>query len=81
MFREDLFMKLCPTADDIWFWVQEKRLGLNVKVTDVNGYGLHRPINRIEAYEGAQKNTLYYTNCVHGANDVQLDNVLKYYNL
>ena len=79
--REDLFMQLCPTADDIWFWVQEKRLGINIKVSEKNGYGLHRPINRIEAYDWSQKGTLFYANCVEGANDIQLENVLKYYQL
>ncbi|MBO5816445.1 MAG: glycosyltransferase [Paludibacteraceae bacterium] len=78
--REDLFMKLCPTADDIWFWAQEKRLGITTKLTDYNGYGLHRPVNMIDTYN-INSDSLFYENCIMGANDTQLENVLSYYNL
>ncbi len=79
--REDLFMNLCPTADDIWFWTQEKRLGVGIKLTKKHGYGLHRPINRIEEYDQSQAETLFYQNCIQGQNDKQLKNVIEYYHL
>ena len=81
IFREDLFMKLCPTADDIWFWAQEKRLGIKTCLTEHHGYGLHRPINRIESYDLTQEGTLFYQNCILGKNDEQLQNVVDYYQL
>ena len=74
-------MKLCPTADDIWFWAQEKRLGIQTRLTEHRGYGLHRPVNRIEAYDLTQKGTLFYQNCTLGKNDEQLQNVADYYKL
>jgi glycosyltransferase involved in cell wall biosynthesis len=78
--RQDVFMNLCPTADDIWFWVQEKRLGIVTKLTKHNGYGLHRPINKIDSYN-FNSDSLFYENCILGANDTQLEKVLSYYNL
>ena len=81
IFREDLFIKLCPTADDIWFWAQEKRLGIKTCLTEHHGYGLHRPINRIESYDQTQKGTLFYQNCILGKNDEQLQAIVNYYHL
>lgn len=81
IFRQDIFMNLCPTADDLWFWVQEKRRGVNVRMTPQNGYGLHTPVNRIEEYDQTQKGTLFYQNCIQGKNDEQLNAVLKHYDM
>lgn len=79
--REDLFMKLCPTADDIWFWIQEKRMGVNVQLTEKHGYGLHILVDRVTAYKEYQNNTLYFENCIQGQNDQQLSAVLNYYGM
>lgn len=77
--RKDLFMNMCPSADDLWFWVQEKRLGVKTQLTEHHGYGLHIPVNRIEEYDLTQRGTLFYVNCIQGKNDEQLDALLKHY--
>lgn len=79
--NEKVFMSLCPTADDIWFWAQEKRLGIKTCLTEHHGYGLHRMVNRIEEYDLTQTGTLFYQNCVQGKNDEQLRKVIEYYSL
>lgn len=79
--NEKLFMELCPSADDIWLWAQEKRLGIKTQLSERNGYGLHRPVNRIESYDLSQIGTLFYENCIQGKNDKQLFAVLNHYKL
>ena len=74
-------MKQCPTADDIWFWVQEKRLGIETQLIKNAGYGLHVPVNRIFTYNPNQPGTLFYINGVQGKNDEQLKALLSYYRL
>lgn len=81
IFREDLFMTLCPTADDIWFWVQEKRMGVKTQLTEKHGYGLHRPVDRIYDYDITGDGCLTAINVLGGKNDEQLKNALEYYHL
>lgn len=77
--KKEVFMKLCPTADDIWFWVQEKRLGVKTQLISNAGYGLHVPVNRVYTYNPNQPGTLFYENGVQGKNDEQLKAVLEHY--
>ena len=79
--NEKIFMSLCPTADDIWFWIMEKRLKIERKFITPFGYGYNIPINRIEEYDLSQTGTLMYTNVTLGNNDVQLKLLLEYYNI
>ena len=79
--RKELFMRLCPTADDIWFWVMEERLHIKRAYIEPWGYGFNTPVNRIEEYDWTQRGTLMYQNVVEGKNDTQLKMLLDYYNL
>lgn len=81
IFNEQIFMQLCPTADDIWFWVMEERLCIKRDYIEPWGHGYHVSVNRIEEYDWTQKGTLMYQNVVEGRNDQQLRNVLEYYKL
>lgn len=77
----DVFMKLCPTADDIWFWVQEKRLGIKTQLIADAGYGLHVPVNRVFTYNPNLQGTLFFENGIQGKNDEQLNALLDYYRM
>lgn len=79
--REDIFMQLCPTADDIWFWAMQERQGIRRAYIDPWGRGYHVSVNRIEEYDWSQTGTLMSQNLVGGKNNQQLVNVVKYYNL
>jgi hypothetical protein len=81
IFKEEIFMNLCPTADDIWFWIMEKRLGIKTKFIDPYGHGYNISVNRIEEYDWDQRGTLMYQNVVEGKNDVQLRSLLDFYQL
>ena len=75
---ENLFMKLCPTADDIWFFAMAKLQGtlvIKVPTPDPEGYFIELP----SAYINALKDTNATTeSCM---NDPQMQNVLNYFNL
>ena len=79
--KEDIFMSLCPTADDIWFWVMEKRLGIKTKLIEPSGNTYNTSVNRIEEYDWTQQGTLMYLNVTQGKNDEQLEALLKHYNI
>lgn len=79
--RSDIFMKLCPTADDIWFWVMEERQHIKRKYIRQKGYGYHIPIDRVYDYDIAGDNCLNTINGLQGQNDVQLRALLDYYHL
>ena len=72
----ELFMNLCPNADDIWFWTMAK---LNFRehhlVTDKKMYYSFDAI-----YQYFHKGTaLTHSNKKQNKNDAQLKNVLNYY--
>lgn len=77
--KHNLFINLCPTADDIWFWAMEKRLAIKIEIISQAGYGLHIPVNRAVTYTNV--GTLYIKNGIEGANNQQLNEVVNYYNL
>lgn len=79
--NEKIFLALCPTADDIWFWVMEKRLGIKTALIEPSGNGYNKSINRIEEYDWSQKGTLMFVNVTLGKNDEQLEALLKHYNI
>lgn len=81
IFKKEIFLKLCPTADDIWFWAMEERLLIKKQYISHFGHGYHRSVNRIEAYDLNQRGTLMYQNVMGGRNDKQLRAVVDYYQL
>ena len=79
--KKEVFLKLCPKADDIWFWAMEERQGIKRSYIPQKGYGYHSPIDRIYDYEIGADNCLTLANGINGENDKQLLNVLEYYHL
>lgn len=72
IFNKDLFQKLAPTADDIWFWAMAVLNDTKINVIKGNNSSLN-------LVEGSQKTGLCYINIDKNQNDVQLQNVLNYY--
>lgn len=79
--KQELFMRMAPTADDLWFWVMEKRQDVPVRLIPNAGYGLHEAINRIDVWEPNREGSLYFINEIHGANDKQFDELVSYYHI
>ena len=77
---EELFMKLVPTNDDIWFWAMAV---LNdTKRKQVNNYQMDiLLINPARERNIINESCLWKINCVNSnnQNQIQLDNVINYY--
>ncbi|WP_051190484.1 hypothetical protein [Kaistella palustris] len=71
--REDLFLELCPLADDIWFW---SMILLNKKKIRIAKNNVYRIKNNGNTQEDEP---LWKTNREAGLNDEQLRNVRSYY--
>lgn len=75
----ELFKKLCPLADDIWFWVMAKKQGTNHRVIAADksvGDGFD------DLYQFFHKGSaLTHSNSKKNLNDEQLNAVIKYFDL
>ena len=77
--KESLFMRMCPNADDIWFYIMAKIKGTRhflVSVSSVDFFGVDN-IYQFFHRNGALSNI----NVKEGLNDIQLANCLEYYKL
>ncbi|MCQ2370489.1 MAG: glycosyltransferase [Akkermansia sp.] len=69
--REDLFTKLCPRQDDIWFWT----------MAVLNGWKIMLPCNayKLVNVEGSQEDALWEQNLLGGENDAALARMAEHY--
>lgn len=79
--REDLFTMMAPTADDLWFWVMEQRGGLKTQLLPNYRSLCNIPVDRTIMFELDRPDCLTALNDRQGANDGQLNLLLKYYRL
>ena len=79
--KSEVFMSLCPTADDLWFWVQSQRMGIPMRLTPKHGYHLLRPVDKIEDFDVHNADNLTRVNVVDGMNKQQLEALLEYYHI
>jgi hypothetical protein len=65
----DLALKVCPLADDIWFWAVARKSGVDCLC--LGNHGIH-------AVQGLRETpSLSTANCEERQNDVQLDRVME----
>jgi len=76
-FNEQLFMKFCPTADDIWFWAMAVLNNTKIRIVDKNITNLIYTNPEVE-FGVKNGSTLFKENL--NANNEQLKNVLEFYN-
>lgn len=76
----DLFMKLSPTADDIWDYFMAFLQGTKI-IQIQNSYSNLTYINPYREYGIIEGKTLTQENVGLGKNDEQFKNVLSYYNI
>lgn len=77
--REDLFMRLAPKADDVWFYFMEVMQETKCVVLPYKGY-VYIPLDTFYQYFHKEA-SLSATNCKESQNDVQIRNVMAHYNL
>lgn len=74
--RDDLFMKLCPLADDIWFWFNGLRNSTNKQYVTKK----KRNYSFDDIYQYLHKGSaLTHTNCEGHQNNIQFANLFKHY--
>jgi len=73
IFNQDVFMRLCPTADDIWFNSMAIYSRIKIKNLGTKGY------LDIENVPKTQLKTLTEINVNQKMNNVQLENIFKFY--
>lgn len=80
IFREDIFMKIAPTADDVWLNFNAWKSGIKTVMTEgVLGYMI--PIHSSSDSGLFLKNVAKRTEFGECANDCQIRDVLGYFNL
>lgn len=75
--NEDLFTKLAPKADDLWFKAMSLKNGVKCKKIKLNEEFYKKFIQ----IKSGQDIALYLENLVQNDNDRQLRNIFNYYNL
>lgn len=74
--KDEIFLKLCPTADDVWFKIMSYLNNVICKKIKVPHYEEHFVPIDIE-----EETSLQRTNVTNGANDRQIESLFKYYNI
>jgi hypothetical protein len=76
--NESLFMKLAPSADDVWFWATAVMNGTKIGVVKNN---ITRPLTNypVEYENIVNPGGLGAVNVMQRQNDVQIKHVLEYY--
>ena len=72
VFKENIYLKLSPHADDIWFWAMALINGTRIKVIENN-------ISKILLINGTQETGLWETINATGQNDIQFTNIFNHY--
>lgn len=76
--NKDVFMKLCPLADDVWFFVMGLRCNVEkvIPIESKTAYYLTDLFRQI-----SKKDRLYDANVGEDKNDIQLRALIQHYNL
>ena len=75
--KEDIFMQICPFADDIWFKAMSFRQGVYSKYVYMN-----KPLaGKFLTIPYSQTESLSITNVHDSKNDIQLKQVMDYYSI
>lgn len=76
--NKSMFMRLAPTADDLWFWAMEKRCRIPRRLIHSCNQ-IYIPVNRISLYK--LEGSLTFINDIQKNNDIQLNNLIQKYNI
>lgn len=81
IFNSDIFLKLAPHTDDIWFWLMEVRCGVKAQVVRPTRQVQDGSVSLIEYLEENESSALYFQNCFCGRNDKEMYALLEYYEM
>lgn len=78
VFDENLFKELCPSADDVWFWVMS--VLNNTKITCINEPLKHLTYINIGREVGVTSSITLWSFNKQGGNNKQIMNIFNYFN-
>ena len=81
IFQDDIFLKIAPHTDDIWFWIQEVRCGIKAEVIRPTRQRGDKSVSLLEYIEENESTALYFQNCFEGRNDKEMYALLNYYGM
>ena len=70
--RTDIFMSICPSTDDLWFWAMAVVQGTKIR-TCIKNHG------NLSYIDGTQESGLWNTINSEGGNDIAMNNLLQHY--
>lgn len=70
--KKDIFLKVCPDADDIWFWGMAVLRGTRINLVSPS-------LGKLSYVEGSQDDALWRVNLTQNANDQKLKNIMQSY--
>lgn len=76
-----VFREHCKCADDIWFTIIELLENIPVRIVSKPTCFQDSSVDHYNEYVAQNSDALHFQNAENGMNDVQLKNLLKYYNL
>lgn len=78
--KEELFMKLAPMADDVWFYFMEILKGTQRVILSFEKKYAYIPLDVFYQYLHKTSNLSNF-NCKESQNDLQIQNIMNYYKL
>ena len=76
--KKELFLRLTPKADDVWFWFMSVMQGTKIALAD-NAQCKLISVDIYKEYGLNGKYTLQAENVAQNQNDVQIRNIMEYY--
>lgn len=70
--NESIFLRLCPTSDDIWFWTMAVLQGTKTRLITPS-------FSDVGCIDGTQEQALWKINNDKGGNDLAIKNILMFY--
>lgn len=81
VFNKDVFLKIAPHTDDIWFWIMQYKSGIKVEIVENSSQEENTSVNYAEYINPDGSLALYFENCFNGRNDKELKALLEYYGI
>ena len=81
IFNDDVFLKIAPHTDDIWFWLMEVRSGIKAELVLHTQRQQDISVSMIEYLQENESTALYFENCFNGRNDKEMYALLEYYGM
>ena len=81
VFNKNVFLKIAPHTDDIWFWIMEYMNGVKIELVPNSLQEKNRSVDYEEYVNPDGSLALYFENCFNGRNDKELRALLDYYGI